>query len=65
MDTNGVYIDRWYVIIIFSCFKKRELCRCISMGCSTVEKATDFNRQSLKAVVRSRVVLAVFKREKK
>ena len=53
MTTNGVCIDRWYVMIIFSCST-----RTVSIhfdGLFDCSKG-HFNRQSLKTVVRSRVV---------
>ena len=60
MTTNGVCIDRWYVMIIFSC-----LTRTVSMhfdGLFDCSKG-HFNRQSLKAVVRSQVVLNCISKE--
>ena len=59
MTTNGVCIDRWYVMIIFSC-----LTRTVSMhfdGLFDCSKG-HFNRQSLKAVVRHESFYIVFKR---
>ena len=54
MTTNGACIDRWYVMIIFLC-----LTQTVSMhfdGPFDCLKG-HLNRQSLKAVVRSRVGL--------
>ena len=50
MTTNDVCIDRLYVMIIFSCLK-----RTVSMHFDGVLDCSKghFNRQSLKAVVRS------------
>ena len=66
MATDGVCIERWYIMIIFSSLTQTACVDAFRWAVGLFDGSKGyFNRQSLKAVVRSQVVLylIVFKKK--